>query len=98
MVGPRSYNKLDNQAPELPSGWSFNVFTQDFYNFMQGDPRFNATVFDLKSLKESTKVLYRTDNGFVYTAMFKFKGFDTGIEILFRHPDKNIFDPKQVFG
>ncbi|GGC93508.1 membrane protein [Flavobacterium lutivivi] len=51
MVGPRSYNKLDNQAPELPSGWSFNVFTQDFYDFMQGDPRFNATLFDLKSLK-----------------------------------------------
>jgi hypothetical protein len=58
-----------------------------------------VTVVDhLKSLKESTEVLYRTDNGFVYTAMFKFKGFDTGIEILFRHPDKNIFDPKQVFG
>lgn len=53
MIGPRSYLKLDNQAPDLPSGWSFNVFTQDFYDFMQGDPRFNATILDLKALKQA---------------------------------------------
>ncbi|WNM18075.1 RagB/SusD family nutrient uptake outer membrane protein [Flavobacterium capsici] len=58
MVGPRSYNKLDNQAPELPSGWSFNVFTQNFYDFMQGDPRFNATVFDLKTLNQDGHASY----------------------------------------
>ncbi len=34
----------------------------------------------------------------VWTAMFKFKGFDTTVEIIFRHSGKNIFDPKQVFG
>ena len=51
MVGPRSYSRSDTIAPELPSGWSFNVFTQDFYDFIKNDPRFEATVFDLKALK-----------------------------------------------
>ncbi|MBF6640173.1 RagB/SusD family nutrient uptake outer membrane protein [Flavobacterium sp. J49] len=54
MVGPRSYVRLNAAfAPDLPSGWSFNVFTEDFYTFMQGDPRFSATVLDLKALKEA---------------------------------------------
>jgi len=31
MVGPRSYSRpVGSTAPDLPSGWSFNVFTQDF--------------------------------------------------------------------
>ena len=31
MVGPRSYSKpAGSTAPDLPSGWSFNVFTQGF--------------------------------------------------------------------
>jgi hypothetical protein len=52
MVGPRSYVRLNAAfAPDLPSGWSFNVFTEDFYTFMQGDPRFNATILDMKALK-----------------------------------------------
>lgn len=53
MVGPRGYNKKTNLAPDLPSGWSFNVFTQDFYDFMKNDPRFSSTVFDMKALKTS---------------------------------------------
>lgn len=54
MVGPRSYVRLNPAfAPDLPSGWSFNVFTEDFYTFMQGDPRFNATILDLKALKQA---------------------------------------------
>lgn len=53
MVGPRNYQKITNNAPSLPSGWSFNVFTQEFYNLMQGDPRFGATIFDLKTLKQN---------------------------------------------
>lgn len=52
MAGPRNYLKIDGSAPDLPSGWSFNVFTDDFYTFMQGDPRFNATVLNLKALKQ----------------------------------------------
>ncbi|MEO5777062.1 MAG: RagB/SusD family nutrient uptake outer membrane protein [Flavobacterium sp.] len=51
MVGPRSYLKLDNFAPDLPSGWSFNVFTEDFHTFIQGDPRAAATMLDVKALK-----------------------------------------------
>jgi hypothetical protein len=52
MVGPRSYVRLNSAfAPDLPSGWSFNVFTEDFFTFMQGDPRLNATVLNLNALK-----------------------------------------------
>lgn len=53
MVGPRSYLKLDSSAPDLPSGWSFNVFTEDFFTFMQGDPRMNATLLNVKALKQA---------------------------------------------
>ena len=53
MVGPRGYNKKTANAPDLPAGWSFNVFTQDFYDFMKNDPRFSSTIFDLKALKAS---------------------------------------------
>jgi hypothetical protein len=62
MVGPRSYQRIDTTAaaavPDLPSGWSFNVFTQDFYDFIKTDPRFAATVFDLKALQTAGKAGY----------------------------------------
>ena len=58
MVGPRSYSKLGSPAPDLPSGWSFNVFTQDFYDVIKSDPRFGATVFDLKALTLAGKADY----------------------------------------
>lgn len=59
MVGPRSYSKpAGSTAPDLPSGWSFNVFTQDFYDAIKADPRFGATVFDLKALKAAGKADY----------------------------------------
>lgn len=51
MVGPRGYVKNNAAAPDLPAGWSFNVWTQEFYDFMKNDPRFADTVFDLKALK-----------------------------------------------
>jgi starch-binding outer membrane protein, SusD/RagB family len=51
MVGPRSYQRVDNTAPDIyPSGWSFNVWTQNFYDFIKNDPRFGATVLDVKAL------------------------------------------------
>lgn len=51
MVGPRSYQRVDNTAPDIyPSGWSFNVWTQNFYDFIKNDPRFAATVLDVKAL------------------------------------------------
>lgn len=58
MVGPRNYVRKDNSAPDLPSGWSFNVFTQEFYDFMKNDPRLDATVLDLKTLKAEGKADY----------------------------------------
>ncbi len=58
MVGPRGYAKKTDDVPDLPAGWSFSVFTQDFYDFMKSDPRFEATLLDLKTLKEEGKVDY----------------------------------------
>ena len=58
MVGPRTYRRLQNTAPELAGGWSFNVFTQEFYDFMQGDPRLSATILNLGALRTGLVVDY----------------------------------------
>ena len=59
MVGPRSYSRpAGSSAPDVPSGWSFNVFTQDFYDAIKSDPRFGATVFDMKAYKAAGKADY----------------------------------------
>ncbi|HZK98101.1 MAG TPA: RagB/SusD family nutrient uptake outer membrane protein [Prolixibacteraceae bacterium] len=59
MVGPRSYSRPSGStAADLPSGWSFNTFTQDFYDVIKTDPRFTATVFDLNALKAAGKADY----------------------------------------
>jgi hypothetical protein len=58
MIGPRTYTRSNLTAPDLAGGWSFNQFTQEFYDFMQGDPRFSATVLDLKALRDSNQVDY----------------------------------------
>ena len=63
MVGPRSYSRpATTSAPALPSGWSFNVFTDNFYDFIKTDPRFEATVFDLKALKAAGQADYIPGN------------------------------------
>ena len=59
MCGPRSYTKIASPAPDLPSGWSFNVFTQAFYDVIKTDPRFAATVLDLKALSAAGKASYQ---------------------------------------
>jgi hypothetical protein len=59
MVGPRSYSRpAGSTAPDLPSGWSFNVITQDLYDAIKLDPRFGATILDLKALKAAGKADY----------------------------------------
>lgn len=61
MVGIRSYSKLNpaSSAPDvMPGGWSFSTFTQDFYDFIKDDPRFDATVFDIASYEEAGDVSY----------------------------------------
>lgn len=67
MVGPRGYTKIGANAPDLPTGWSFNNWTQEFYDVIKGDPRFDATVLDLKALKAAGEADYTpgyTDTGY----------------------------------
>lgn len=59
MVGPRGYSRpKGSDAPDLPAGWAFNVATQKLYDAMQGDPRLEATILDLKALKAAGKADY----------------------------------------
>ena len=58
MVGPRSYTKLGPDAPDLPSGWSFNPILPELYDLLKGDPRFSATVLDMKALKAAGQADY----------------------------------------
>lgn len=50
MTGLRSYSKKTSAAPDLVSGWAFNPITTQYADFMQGDPRFDATIFNAKKL------------------------------------------------
>ena len=59
MVGPRSYTRPSGStADDIPSGWSFNVITQDLYDAIKLDPRFGATVLDLKAMKAAGEADY----------------------------------------
>ena len=59
MVGPRSYSRTDLTAPDIyTAGWSFNVWTQNFYDLIKNDPRFSATVLDVKALAAANRVSY----------------------------------------
>ncbi|KAA0126589.1 RagB/SusD family nutrient uptake outer membrane protein [Chryseobacterium sp. SN22] len=62
MLGIISYGRKtttpNNDAPSIYSGWGFNPVTEDLFNFMQGDPRLNATIFNGKILKEQDKITY----------------------------------------
>lgn len=52
MVGPRGYTRPEGSlAPDYVSGWSFNTVTPSLYNVLKGDPRFDATILDMKALK-----------------------------------------------
>jgi starch-binding outer membrane protein, SusD/RagB family len=50
MVGPRSYAQLTEEAPDLPSGWSFNPVEPELYELLKDDPRFEATILDMEAL------------------------------------------------
>lgn len=62
MLGIISYGIVstipNNNAPSIYSGWGFNPMTVDLFNFMQGDPRLDATVFNGKKLKDEGKITY----------------------------------------
>lgn len=52
MVGPRGYSRPTNStAPDYVSGWSFNTVSQSLYDALKADPRFDATIVDMKALK-----------------------------------------------
>ncbi|MFL5741275.1 MAG: RagB/SusD family nutrient uptake outer membrane protein [Flavisolibacter sp.] len=72
MVGPRSYQKVGPNAPDIyPSGWSFNPWTQDFYDLIKNDPRFSSTVLDLKALAAAGEARYI--EGYMNTGYFLYK-------------------------
>jgi len=50
-TGPRGYSQTLPTAPDFFSGYSFLVFTPQFFNFIRTDPRSLATVANLDSLK-----------------------------------------------
>lgn len=58
MTAPRGYSKLKDDAPDLIAGWAFNPVTENLFNFMQGDPRLNASIMNIKSLKQQGKADY----------------------------------------
>ena len=50
--------RLNNSATDYTGGWSFNPITQSVYNALNGDPRFNATIADLKAQKLAGLINY----------------------------------------
>ena len=58
MTSIRSYTPKNATAPNIVSGWAFNPMTENLFNFMQGDPRLNATVFNAKALKQQGTIDY----------------------------------------
>lgn len=73
MVGPRSFNPTATyDGPDIyRAGWSFNTWTQDFYDAIKTDPRFGATVFDAKAYAAAGKATYI--EGFANTGYFIMK-------------------------
>ena len=51
LTGPRGYAALKPGAPDFQSGYSFLVVTPDLFNAIHNDPRYNATIANLDSLK-----------------------------------------------
>uniref|UniRef100_A0AAU6WKA8 RagB/SusD family nutrient uptake outer membrane protein n=1 Tax=Chryseobacterium endophyticum TaxID=1854762 RepID=A0AAU6WKA8_9FLAO len=58
MTSPRGYSKISSDAPDIVAGWAFNTVTNDLFTFMQGDPRMNASILNLKALKQQGKADY----------------------------------------
>jgi hypothetical protein len=60
MVGPRSWAPTAGYTgPDIyRSGWSFNTWTQGFYDIIKTDPRFAATVFDAKAYVTAGQATY----------------------------------------
>ena len=59
MTGPRSYAYKADPAPEIGEQWGFNVVTQDLYDVLKVDPRFEATILDMKALEAAGAATYQ---------------------------------------
>ena len=58
MVGIRDYTRTaGSTAPDYFPGWGVNTVTQDLYDVMEGDPRFDATIIDVNALIADGQVL-----------------------------------------
>lgn len=72
MLGIKSYGRVanvpNNDAPDIYASWGFNPITDDLFNFMQGDPRLDATIFNGKKFKDEGKISYSP--GFKDTGYF----------------------------
>ena len=89
-TGPRGYAQKNSTAPDYFSGYSFLVFTKDFaQNVMYGDPRYNATIANLDSLK--------TAGAAVYTPGYNNTGYFLG-KYIGRLSDKAAVTPELNFG
>ncbi|MBS1663649.1 MAG: RagB/SusD family nutrient uptake outer membrane protein, partial [Bacteroidetes bacterium] len=88
-TGPRGYSQKVSTAPDYFAGYSFLVFTKDFANFMYGDPRYNATIANLDSLKAVGAA--------TYTAGYNNTGYFLG-KFIGRVSDKAAATPELNFG
>jgi len=89
-TGPRGYSQKVATAPDYFSGYSFLVFTKDFATkVMYGDPRYNATIANLDSLKAAGAA--------AYTAGYNNSGYFLG-KYIGRVADKAAATPELNFG
>lgn len=58
MVAPRGYTRKTSDAPDVVAGWAFNPISADLFNFMQGDPRMDASILNVKALEQQGKAVY----------------------------------------
>lgn len=58
MVGIRDYTRtVGSTAPDYYPGWGVNTVTQNLYDVLKGDPRFDATIIDVKALIANGQVV-----------------------------------------
>ncbi|WP_282135618.1 RagB/SusD family nutrient uptake outer membrane protein [Seonamhaeicola maritimus] len=59
MVCPRGFTRTSGStAPDYVSGWGFSIITQDLYDAMSGDPRFDSTIEDIQAWSDAGQVEY----------------------------------------
>jgi starch-binding outer membrane protein, SusD/RagB family len=59
MMGPRGYS-----GPTYVAGWGFNPLTVELVAALEGDPRYEHTVLDIKSIKDATYEPSYDDTGY----------------------------------